>query len=560
MELRYFWGIAKAITKKKFVGYWGVGVQEDLEKLLDRVTSGESYHRFVGESKGGLIASISAGGTSSLDAWVTVENDCLILARDAFGRVPLYWSHLGKVVWFAAHFQLLLPLINKPTVEVSGLYGYTCFSYFPTPLTPVKGIFAVTAGTKQIFKNGTTFSEVIYQWKSLPKLTINEEETIAQLQGLLKNSGEKQLETLTNEPVGVLLSGGLDSSTVAALLVQTGVKVRGYTLDFGAYGIPEYPFAEQVANYLNIPLRKVTVTPQKIKAALVATSKALDLPFGDGVTVPLYLLCQVASEETSVIFNGEGGDQLFAGWTNKPIIAASVYNSEHPGGTADFTDQYLRTFHRLYGYEKRVFQSGVCFEQPHTWLTTALNPSFSNDLMDRFRRASLMLKGAQNIHPRATNLAFANGLWVRSPFCDFPLAEWTFQLPGELFLRGACEKYILKKAVETWLPPEIVWREKRGMGVPQTEWCLNELWRVIGYWLNPGILREEGRFLPELPRQIILGELSGQIRGRRIGEILWLLMMWETWRSEVLGEKITGRSLNNPFYLPYWFWKMWRVS
>jgi asparagine synthase (glutamine-hydrolysing) len=70
------------------------------------------------------------------------------------------------------------------------------------------------------------------------------------------------------------------------------------------------------------------------------------------------------------------------------------------------------------------------------------------------------------IHPRATNLAFAHGLKVRSPFCDLPLAEWTFQLSGELCLRGACEKYILKRAVEAWLPPEIVWREKRGMGFP----------------------------------------------------------------------------------------------
>ncbi|MBR8827915.1 MAG: asparagine synthase [Gomphosphaeria aponina SAG 52.96 = DSM 107014] len=522
--------------------------------LLDKLTISGNYHRLISENNTGLIVSISAGGTSSLDAWVEVQHDCLILAREPFGKFPLYWLQLPKVVWFASHFQLLLPLIT-PIVNTSALYGYSCFSYVPTPLTPVEGIYSVAAGTKQIFRGGESSSEVFYQWQTLPQISINEDEAITQLPGLLKNSIERQVADLPDEPVGVLLSGGLDSSIVAALLVQAGVKVRAYTLDFGAFGMPEYPYAAQVATHLHIPLIKVAATPRKIKAALVATVKALGLPFGDGVTVPLYLLCQAASEETRIIFNGEGGDQLFAGWTNKPIIAASVYNSEHPGGTADFTEQYLRTFRRLYGYESRVFQFGVGFDQPRTWIENALDSSFSHNLMDRLRRATLMLKGAQNIHPRATNLAFAHGLWVRSPFCDLPLAEWTFRLPGDLLLRGACEKYILKRAVESWLPPDIVWREKRGMGVPLTEWCLGELWSMVGSWLNPGILLEEGRFLPQLPLQVILGKLGGQIRGRRVGEILWLLIMWQVWRTHVLGEKPTRRSLNNPFYLPYWFWK-----
>ena len=96
--------------------------------------------------------------------------------------------------------------------------------------------------------------------------------------------------------------------------------------------------------------------PRRIQAALIPTIKALDLPFGDGVTVPLSLLCQAASQDTGIIFNGEGGDQLFAGWTNKPLIAASIYQSEHPDDYQSFADHYLRTFHRLWGYEAQVFQ------------------------------------------------------------------------------------------------------------------------------------------------------------------------------------------------------------
>ena len=342
-----------------------------------------------------------------------------------------------------------------------------------------------------------------------------------------------------DKEVGVFLSGGLDSSIVAALLVQAGVKVKAYALDFGEYGISELPFAEAVAAHLQIPLIKVDARPKKIKSAITSTVKALDLPFGDGVTVPLYLLCQAASKETEIIFNGEGGDQLFAGWTNKPLIAAGIYNSEN------FNQQYLRTYHRLYGYEPQSFPSELYGKIKNinleTWISEALNPEFTNNILARLRRASLMLKGSQNIHPRATNLGNAFNLQVRSPFCDLELAEWCFALSGELCLQGNTEKYILKRAVESWLPSEIVWREKRGMGVPLNSWCFGELWGEISERLNKGVLKSEGRYQEDIVRKILAGEMGGQIRQRRIGEVLWLLLMWEMWRIEVFGEKVEGR-------------------
>jgi asparagine synthase (glutamine-hydrolysing) len=165
-----------------------------------------------------------------------------------------------------------------------------------------------------------------------------------------------------------------------------------------------------------------------------------------------------------------------------------------------------------------------------------------------------MLKGAQNIHPRATNLALAQGLKVRSLFCDPDLAQWSFGLAGSLCLRGTCEKYILKRAAEPWLPAEIVWRPKRGMGVPLTIWCLNEWWRDLGQWLNPGVLAAQGNWQSDLALLTALGDLSGTIQGRRIGEILWLLVMWQQWRSQVLGESLE-KLWQHPFWLPPQVWR-----
>ena len=592
-----------------FLGYWGYGSEQELENLLSKFigrpinklpkdeicgvsrkndkdnfnlvwnvayiwnsANSVGYSQVEARNEKLLpIAAISASGIqNNPDIWVNIlEDGSLVLGREAFGRVPLYWTQQGEVIWFASRLQLILPILENPQVNISGFYGYNCFSYVPTPLTPVDEIYAIVAGTEMTWKHepelGTNIaipkhkSRTILEWRESSDKIQDEDRAISQLQVLLKAAIERQIADLKDEPVGVFLSGGLDSSVVAALLVQAGVKVRAYTLDFATAGIPEYPYAQQVAEFLNIPLVKVKATPKEIKKALIPTVQALDLPFGDGVTVPLYLLYQAASQETRVIFNGEGGDQLFAGWTNKPLIAAGIYMAQHPRGKETFIQQYLRTFHRLWGYEAQVYQPQIYAQiqnlHPEEWLQTALDEKFCQSLLHRLRRATLMLKGAQNIHPRATNLGFANSLWVRSPFCDPTMAQWTFQLSGELCLQGSCEKYILKRAVENWLPSEIVWRQKRGMGVPLTSWCLNEFWHQIGIWLNPGILRDEKRFSPNIAAKVVSGELGVAIRNRRIGEILWLLIMWELWRVHVLRETPGKHSWKHPFFLPHWLWR-----
>jgi len=569
-----------------FVGYWGCNSSPEFEAILrailTKVAAGESTKvlttNFTTNGWGvgyfgkgeishpkdkNLIASISASGfKDAADVWVKLENDSLILGREPFGRVPLYWLEIDRVIWFASVLQLLLTVIAKPEVNIAGLYGYSCFSYCPNPLTPVEGIFAVEAGMEISWHpEGKKAIKRFYQWRESSEKINDEKEAISRLQILLKDAANRQIKDLPDEPVGVFLSGGIDSSTVAALLVEAGVKVRGYTLDFGEKCFPEWEYAELVAKHLEIPLVKISVTPKKVKKALLGTVEALDLPFGDGVTVPLYLLCQTAREETSVIFNGEGGDQLFAGWTNKPLIAAAVYK----GNNFDLVEEYLHTFHRLWGYEEVVFQQSIYEEKMRhlaagDWIKEALDESYCGELLAKLRRATLMLKGAQNIHPRATNLGFANGLWVRSLFCDLTLAEFSFCLPGEFYLRGSCEKYLLKKAVENWLPPEVVWREKRGMGVPLNWWLFNGLWSEVRRWLNPGVLANEGRFVSDIAIKVIEGKLGGQVRSRRIGEILWLLMMWEIWRVRVLGESAVSGSFYNPLWLPPWWWKQLAIN
>lgn len=587
-----------ALKLHQVVGYWGYGEQANLEERLTDILRhrGDRPARrssqlpsaipsprlpvkcvwgvaYVGLSQTdcecfspNLLAALSASGLarhsndSPADAWVICHHDRLSLGREPFGHVPLYWMQVDQMLWFASRLSLLLPLVEMPQISIPALYGYSCFSYIPTPLTPIAQIQSIAAGVEQVWLADDTSQTLAppittrsLEWQEAPAQIQEEAIAVAQLRSLLKDAVARQSADLDDEPVGVLLSGGLDSSIVAALLVEAGVKVRAYTLDFGTEGISECPYAEQVAEFLNIPLVKVDASAKRVRQALLPTAQALDLPFGDGVTVPLFLLMQAARQDVQVIFNGEGGDQLFAGWTNKPLIAAGVYQAEQPMEHT-FDRQYLRTFHRLWGYETALFQPEICTQltaiTPESWLQDALDPTFSTALLHRLRRATLMLKGAQNIHPRATRLGMAHGLKVRSPFCDIALAQWSFQLSGTLHLQAACEKYILKRAAEEWLPPEIVWRQKRGMGVPLTTWCFNGLWRELGVWLSPETLRKQGFWHPHIATHLAAGKY-GTLQGRRIGETLWLLLMWQLWQHTALG---TSRafSLNHPFWLPSW--------
>jgi asparagine synthase (glutamine-hydrolysing) len=579
----------------QFCGYYGYAKDADLTILFNRILSNKNIVHKLGFQYGDyvanvvyisqvnqelknfiiypenedekIIASLSASGFHDQpDAWVKVKNNSLILGREPFGKVPLYWLKQEDVIWFASHFQLLLPLLKKPEINIAALYGYSCFSYIPNPLSPVKEIFAVPAGTELIWQEKPlqSSSKRLLEWQEAPVLLQNENEATFQLQKLLKQAINRQIKDITSENVGVFLSGGIDSSIVAALLVQAGIKVTAYALDFESIlpnpNLSELIYAQKVADFLGIPLVKVPVTVESIKKAIAPTTLALDLPFGDGAPLPLFLLSQVASQETNIIFNGENGDQLFAGWTNKPLIAASIYHQEHPEGKKDFVHHYLNTFHALYGYESQIYQPDI-YQQiqminPQDWLENALDSSFTNNILARLRRASLMLKGAQNIQPRANNLALSQGLWVRSPFTDLALTKWSFQLPGEFCLQGACEKYILKKAVESWLPSEVVWREKQGMAVPVTTLCLNMLRSPVRNWLSPSRLKKQGIWQPQIANQIIRGELGGHIRGGKVGRILWLLMMWQVWQSTVLGEKDVNNftsEIGSFFYDLYYF-------
>ena len=453
------------------------------------------------------------------------------MTPDLFGLEPVYRSDSGQSGMDPR------ALTANRTVDDEALAGYLAFSHVPTPRT----IFADVARLSRALplpgafvSHGRPSSAAEEGAKGYAAGDAEREVRGENLQTLLRDAVRSRLTT-ADLPVGVYLSGGLDSSVVASLLVEAGAKVTAYTLDFGPGLSEEIPLAEAVATQLKIPLRKVSCREVDVSRAWDAAAAALPQPFGDPVCVPLYLLGKAAKAEVGEIWNGEGGDQLFGGWANKPLIAAQVF------GASDLTSVYLDTYHRFHGRLGALWPG-----HPNVSLEGWIAPALSalppdNPLMHRLRMANVLLKGAQNIAPRCVALGACHGLKVVAPLFDAPLLDATFNLPPEAFLSGACEKVALKEAARRWLPERIVYREKRGMGVPSAEWLLGRgmlgrrgpVGRRAAAALSEKKLRREGRFDPAFVKNLLDGSdpTAAGFRRRRAGEKLWTLAMWEVWRE-----------------------------
>ena len=448
-------------------------------------------------------------------------------APDVFGVRARYEVSIGGRVHTAADPRALRRLPGAPGgADPAALYGYLCFSHPPSPLSAFEGIRR---------------AEPPAPWREAPAPEpVDEATAVRRLLALLRDSVRRGLGE--EREAAVFLSGGLDSSLVAALVAEAGARLHLFTLDFGAPWDTEVEHAQRVADHLRRPLHRVPARARQVRAALEPTARALHQPYGDPVTVPLFLLGRAARDHAAVVFNGEGGDQLFGGWATKPMIAAETYGGAGHGGGYSREAMYLATYHRFHGLEDRLLTPGARALLGETdagrWLRPALEAGGFTSLLHRLRAANLRLKGAQNIAPRMVQLAEAHGMEVRAPFFDRALADWTFTLPPGFFLQGASEKHLLKHAAETLLPPEIVWRPKRGMGVPATEWCLGPLplvgllgplRRETGGRLSRARLKRDGWFDPAFVAGLRRGVLPGEIRRRRLGEKLWALLMLHVW-------------------------------
>lgn len=476
-------------------------------------------------------------------AWVDEGGARLRLLRDPFGVRSLYYFVGKSAVYFASELKQLLAVPEcSREIDLSAIHKYLTFSFVPGEAVPITGVKRVLPGHIATFTALAAPKTAAYF-----VLEEKEEEAFRDRTTAVEALREVAKAAVTQrvahgEPLALYLSGGLDSSAMAVWLKSRGTDTTLLTLDFGAHSI-ERDESELVAKTVELPHVLVPVKGGELAGRMPDLAAKLDLPFGDIVTGP-QLMLGLAAKERGIkhVINGEGGDQLFGGWTNKPMIAAEIF-----GGIASTADAeesreetYLRSYHRFYGSEDALytdtFRDAVGGPgQRRAHLAPYLSGDRGESFLNRVRLADIALKGSQNILPRAERIAAGLGLTVSMPLFDRKLAEFSFRLPPEMKLHGACEKFVLKIAMQGRLPEDIIWRKKSGMSVPMTDWLQGPLRDVMEEYVGDRAITARGWFREEHVAKLREGnDRPGETRRRRVGEKLWALIMLEAWVRHVV--------------------------
>lgn len=501
-------------------------VAERLASRLHAATQSGDVARALSDIDGAFAAA----------AW-DPEHRTLRLIRDPFGVRSLYYVQQGATLYFASELKQLQTIPGLDwTLDHAALHKYLTFSFVPGEAVPIHGVRRLLPGHLLTAKDGSLHVAPYFTLtEALPVAAADDSERQAEAVRRLRRLGREAVaRRLSGESeVGLYLSGGLDSSAVGHWLHESGVRVRALSLDFGEHSV-EREQAAEVAKSLGLDFTLIRVGAIEVLQVFDDLVYRLDLPFGDAVTGPQYLLGQAAHKAgLKVIFNGEGGDQLFGGWTTKPMIAAALFSGIVREASPE--ELYLGSYHRFYGLEHALYTPEFQAQlgdpgQRRALLSPYLGSPQVGSFLNRVRLADIALKGSQNILPRAERMSSAWGLDIRTPLFDRRLAEFSFAIPPHLKLHGACEKYVLKLAMQGRLPEDIVWRPKSGMSVPITDWVRGPLRPVIDDLLSPDSLRRRGLFRMDYVSRLRQGQDEpAETRRRRIGEKLWALAMLEAW-------------------------------
>ena len=448
------------------------------------------------------------------------EKQELYLIRDAIGSRTLYYTTTGVTCWIAPKLRTLTPY-RSDNLDLVALRDYLCCAFVPGERTLWQDIKEIRPGTFLQMP-----SQQVYHYWQLKEQIIDTNQSLSwygeKLRSLLEQVVKEYLPE--NQPVGVFLSGGLDSSSITALAAKLHTApIHTYSIHFGTETANELEFSNLVAEHCQTQHHILEITFRDMWERLPETMAYLDDPIGDPLTVPNLLIGRIARENVQITLNGEGGDPCFGGPKNQPMLINSLY------GAINNQDS-LQAF--LISFQKCALDLPQLLK-PEIWQSLKNEPSvFYNDLnadvnyLNRLMALNIKFKGADQILTKVNNLTQAADLQGLSPLFDQRVVELSMQIPPEYKLSGVEEKAVLKKAVSDILPDTIIHRPKSGMMVP-VQLGFRKYWQrearklllsrksEISAYINQDILREWLDF-------------KGDVWGR-YGVKLWLLVSLEIW-------------------------------
>ncbi len=490
----------------------------------------------------------------------------LFLARDRFGEKPLYWGSFGDKLLFASEPKVLLahPAV-RPGLNLSALRKYLSFDYVPAPLSIYEGIQKLPAGHTLTLENGKVAIQSYWRLSYKTKEPVpTETEAAEYLRELLADSVRMRL--VSDVPLGVLLSGGVDSSTVAALAVKASAEpVKTFSISFAESSFDESHYARSVAKLLGTDHHEERLSANLAANLVSEIGSWMDEPFSDPSLVPTYLLSRFTRKHVTVALGGDGGDELFAGYpTYRGHRWASIYSLVPALLKARIIEPLVhllpvKTKNLSFDYKAVRFITGAKYDdvaRHHIWFGSftpqeqeeLLTPEVlrltdhdiyrearaimaqcdADNLVERMQDLDTRLYLAEDILTKVDRASMAVSLEVRAPFLDPRVAEFAASLPADYKLRGRTSKYLLKKAVKDLVPSFVTRRSKKGFGVPVAEWLKVKLRPLARDLLSPERVRRAGVFNPEYITRLQDEHERGVANHRKL---LWTLLMFELWHE-----------------------------
>jgi asparagine synthase (glutamine-hydrolysing) len=520
-------------------------------------------------------------GMFAIALWDKQEK-VLTLARDRMGEKPLYYGFQNNTFLFGSELKALKAhpdFIGDINRDVLCLYLRHC--YIPAPYSIYKGLHKLLPGTylqiplTQDFNPLTTLTPIPY-WR-LEDVAKNglaqpfvgsETDAVAALDAQLKQS--IGLQMMADVPLGAFLSGGIDSSTIVALMqAQSNRPVKTFSIGFTEAAYNEAHYAKAVATHLNTDHTELYVSPADCVQVIPRLGRMYDEPFADSSQIPTFLVAQMASEQVTVSLSGDAGDELFCGY-NRYLLAdkwnkvakvpfglrrnagrlinkvgpakwesifkqaakfATLPNNMHEK-IAKLAMQLESANHPEDLYYSLVSQIAypeqlvITAKEPESWLTkTGLNQSFSDPKL-HMMYLDAMTYLPDDILVKVDRAAMAASLETRVPFLDQHIIELAWSLPMSMKLRDGETKWLLRQVLYQYVPKQLIERPKAGFGIPLGEWLREPLREWVEGLLNEIRLQQEGFFKASLVRELWQEHLSGK-HNHQI--LLWNVLMFQAW-------------------------------
>jgi asparagine synthase (glutamine-hydrolysing) len=514
-------------------------------------------------------------GMFALALWDRDERT-LHLARDRLGEKPLYYGETGGSFVFGSELKALR-LFPGPALEIDrgALAQFLQFQYIPSPRSIYRGIHKLEPGaylSVGVARGGVFTLGAPRRYWSIDLADaggngspVDERSLVEELHALLRDSVRRQM--VSDVPLGAFLSGGVDSSTIVALMQEHSRRpVRTFTIGFQEEGFNEAQHAKAVAQHLGTEHTEFYVTPREAAAVIPRLPEIYDEPFADSSQIPTFLVSRLTRQHVTVSLSGDGGDELFGGypryvfgellWNRMrwlPRWARRVASSVLAGpsaqswdrllshampsrlrtsvnghrihrlaevlGSRDFGEMYVRLV-SLGSYADSIVLGGIgeaeCDDPGGN----------ANTLLNRMRRFDIERYLPDDLLVKVDRASMSVALESRAPMLDHRLVEFAWKLPEQVLVRNGVSKWILRQVLDRYVPRELVERPKAGFGIPVGQWLRGDLREWAEHLLDEKTIREQGILDPVPARRMLREHLSGE---HDRNAYLWGLLMFQAW-------------------------------